>query len=115
MQISGLLPDVRNMINDASDNGNRWSSDKIAGFLCQAIALLNSMRPESRYINGVLTDIDFGNDPKVFEIPAEYSRTWIDGLVYFAASKCLEEDSTDTANAQLAVDFMSKATSRFQL
>lgn len=115
MTLNNLIPEVRNLVSDnSSSNGYRWTDSKIILFLCQSIKLLGMMRPESRYINGRLTDIDFGSVPDNFIIPNELMR-WRDGFVYFAAAKCLEEDSSDTANMQIAADFIGKATSRFQL
>lgn len=114
MTLNNLIPEVRALINDSSMSGVRWDDLKIIDFLTQSIVLLGMMRPESKYINGKLVDIDFGFDKSLFIIPNELMR-WKDGFVYFAAGKCLEEDSTDTANMQLAADFIGKATSRFQL
>lgn len=111
MTLNALIPSVRRLISDL-EKEYRWSDEVICGYLRDAVKRLNNARPESRYINKRLTDIEFPDDVGTFVLPAEYDR-WHQGLVYYAAARCLEEDAADTANRELANDFMAKAEARF--
>ena len=111
MTLNALIPSVRRLINDL-EKDYRWADEVICGYLHDAVVRLNNARPESRYINKRLTDIVCPEDVGTFVLPGEYDR-WHQGFVYYAAARCLEEDAADTANKDLANDFMAKAEARF--
>lgn len=111
MTLADLIGDVRKLVDD-NEVEYRWPDADICKYLADAIVRLNNSRPESLYINGRLTEIVFPDGYGTFVLPEEYSR-WHVGFCYYAAARCLEEDSADTVNQQLAADFMAKAEARF--
>jgi hypothetical protein len=98
---------------DNYSSGYRFDSEFILNSIYSGVRLLFSIRPESRY-NGVRL-VSF-SIPVVTAatLSTEQAKTlpldprWTDALIYFAAAKCYEIDSSDTANASLADSYFSK-------
>lgn len=112
MTIGDIIHDVRRLVNDTTIE-YRWPDSDIADFLRDAIDRLRVVRPIARLgDDGRIDEREFPDDVLSYELSGNCSR-WRQGLVYYAASRCLEMDAADTVNQSLAVDFMSKAEARF--
>ena len=112
MNLGDIVHEVRELVNDQFES-YRWGNEIILSFLKDSVVRLNNIRPDSRYLNGRIFDIEWPKDLSAFEIPNEYLR-WKQGFVYYASARCLEMDSSDTNNLTLAQLFMQRAEERFQ-
>ena len=117
MTLGDLLKLVRVNLIDTDATAYRWSNSIILTALTQGIARLNKVRPESRYYAMRLADNAFPitDDTHTSYVEATalafvvtVDARWHEALVYFARAKCLEIDSSDLANAQLASDAYAK-------
>lgn len=114
MTVDTITAKSRRILQDTVEP-YRWSSDEIRKYLDEGILSLHRVRPETRYVNGLLNDR--------VEIPApedEDQRITIDAcfeeaLVYFVVYKCYLVDDTDTVNAQLAEMYLQKFNTKAQL
>jgi hypothetical protein len=91
----------------------RWSSEFIRTAIEDAVAFLHAARPETRYVNGVLTDgVELPNNALVdFPIHSRFRE----GIVAYMAYKCLESENPDTQNLTLADSYLNKAKSLMQI
>jgi len=117
MTLSGLENRVRVGLDD-THGVCRWDSPTVLTALVDAVKRLNAVRPESRYFRLELYAHDFpvtdGNAAGFDLAKAQGFELKVDGrweqpLVYYAMARCLEIDSADTANFQLAADYFAKA------
>lgn len=116
--LGGLERRVRAALNDTVEGAYRWDSPVVLTALVDAVKRLNSIRPESRYFMLTLYQHDFpvtdgkgaGFDlEKAQGFELKIDTKWEQSLVYYAMARCLEIDSADTANLQLAADYFAKA------
>jgi hypothetical protein len=114
MTLGGLERQVRVALNDTEDV--RWSPSAVLAALVDAVRRLNSVRPESRYFQLALYQHEFpSTGGEGFDEAAARAFVllvdprWEQALVYYAQARCLETDSADMANQQLAADFFAKA------
>ena len=104
---------VREMLLDNFAGSYRWSSVFILNSLYEGVQLLFQLRPESRYSGLDLVKLAI---PVVTAqtLSTEQAKTlyidprWNRALIYYAAGKCLEVDSADTANAQRSTEYLSQ-------
>lgn len=87
----------------------RWSDAFIMGAIVDALRLLHSIRPESRYVGLELQKEDYPSvtedmEPSSLEsllgMECHVDPRWLDAIRYHAEARCLEIDSADTANMQ---------------
>lgn len=93
----------------------RWSEAFILGAIEDGVAFLHSIRPETRYVDGVLTDgvkVPQTAEGKDEEFPI-HSR-YREAMVAYVAHKCLERDSSDTQNLTLSETYLNKAKTLMQ-
>ena len=109
---------VRSGLDDPHDPVCRWDASAVLTALVDAVRRLNSTRPESRYFQLLLHAHDFPVTDRAdagFDESAARAFTlnvdprWEQAIVYYAQARCLETDSADMANQQLAADFFAKA------
>ncbi len=102
---------VRDTIDDSFSNGYRWNTVKVIRLIYDGIRMLNSIRPESRYVNLVLTALTVPTLSDAADAPAiagyraaalSIDERWTDAVVHYVAQKCFEMDSSETANADRA-------------
>lgn len=114
----GKLKDwVRVLLSDTVED-YRWDDPYIYSSLIHGYRHLQNIRPESRYVNGKITDFVYpecdaknpggGYLMEEMETPVQDHR-WDMGAVYYACSLCLERDNSDTANIELAEMYRQKA------
>ena len=101
---------VRRLMQDTVEP-YRWLDSEIRSHVADAVEHLHSVRPESRYVDGRLSD--FKVDQRTEDILAD--DRWRESIVYYAAYKCYLDDDTDTVNAQLAESYLAKAEKWMQL
>ncbi len=112
MTISGIEKKARRILQDTIEE-YRWTSEEIHDALEEAVCTLNAVRPETRYVDGLLTDgtkLPAFNDEKI-DIHDRYEEA----LVYYVVHKCYLDDDSDTTNATLAADYLSKFNTKVQL
>lgn len=90
----------------------RWTSENIREDLADAVRHMQSVRPDTRYVDGRLTDYCL---PETDDEPMLCEDRFREGLVYYVVYKCYLFDDTDTVNAQLAENYLAKANQYFQL
>lgn len=112
MTVADIEKRVRIVLMDDNDP-YRWSSEFIRMAIGDALAFLHAARPETRYVNGLLTDgVPLPeNDFEDFPIDGRFRE----GIVSYVAYKCLETENPDTQNISLADSYLNKAKSLMQI
>lgn len=90
----------------------RWTSANIREEIADAVRHVQSVRPETRYVNGLLKDYCL---PEADDEPLEMEDRFREALVYYTVYKCYLYDDTDTVNAQLAENYLNKANTYAQI
>lgn len=115
--VGSIEHDVRVLLLDTDESNYRFTSYDLFCGIRDGIKRLNSVRPESRYFGLALVLIDFPSvdvDMTEEEIATVrdtvvlVEERWIEAVVYYALHKAYLIDSTDTANAALAADYLNK-------
>lgn len=90
----------------------RWSKEVIREELVDAVRHMQSVRPETRYVDGRLTDYTL---PDEDDEPLLCEDRFREALVYYVVYKCYLTDDTDTVNAQLAENYLTKSNQYLQI
>lgn len=105
---------ARRILQDA-DKPYRWPSDELREHLQEGVYALHAIRPDTRYVNGLLVDAvivpSAEDEVQDFPIDSRFEET----LVYFVAYKCYLDDDADTVNANLAESYLGKFSTKAQL
>ena len=112
--LSSFITNVREILRDTDSTRYHYTDMQILLGMVDGFRRLFGVRPESRYVGGVLTDVAFPeteNELKAFTVSVE--ERWRLGIVYFAASRCYEIDVTDTVNMQLSQQYRQMADATF--
>ena len=112
--LGGLIPNVREILRDTDNTRYHYTDMQILLGAVDGFRRLLCIRPEARYVGGVLADVTFPStelELKAFSVSIE--DRWRLGLVYFAASRCYEIDVTDTVNMQLSQQYRQMADATF--
>lgn len=112
--LGGLIPNVREILRDTDSTRYHYTDMQILLGAVDGFRRLLGIRPEARYVGGVLADVTFPPtelELKAFSVSIE--DRWRLGLVYFAASRCYEIDVTDTVNMQLSQQYRQMADATF--
>lgn len=112
--VASFFPEVRRLLRDNLVGLTHYSDETIANGVADGVRRLNALRPESRYVNGILDDPEF---PAMAQELAAYSfhveEKWMLGVVYYAAARTLEGESLDTVKLQLCNSFKQQADAVF--
>jgi hypothetical protein len=111
LTIAHLLLSIRELLSDKYEEAYRWSDATLIRFIYEGIMRLNQVRPESRYVNYKLIDIEtpiiLDNDEdnivgsyKEKEFPLD-SR-WSAPVIHYTCYRAFQLDETDTMNGQRA-------------
>ena len=121
MTINDLMNDAIRMLDvtvrGGYDGNTQTAQDKqavLAQHVVDGLRRLYALRPEARYLNGVLDDPVFPTalaDLKAYEV--KINPKWKLGVVYFAVARCHEEGITDSVNLQLAQTLKKEADAVF--
>lgn len=112
MNANEIFIEARRLLQD-TEEPYRWSNERLHDALQLGINALASIRPETRYVDGLLTDGVMlpADDSASFPVNYRYK----DALVCFVVHQCYADDSSDTVNSQLSKDFLAKFNSKAQL
>ncbi|MGN0844457.1 MAG: DUF6682 family protein [Kiritimatiellia bacterium] len=124
---------VRVKLLDTYDDNYRFNPTEIFDAMRDGLRMIRNVRPESKYVDGLLTGkmllID-GNEAD-FIVPESFPATiggttytldqyrkftvnmedrWMESLVYYVIHQMYLKDDTDTANANLATTYYGKFT-----
>lgn len=98
---------VRQIMQDTKEP-YRWSEAEVAEHLQGAFRRLHSVRPSTRYVDGLLTDgVDLGEFGEDDALPVE--GRYREALALYAAYLCYLDDATDTVNAERANACLARA------
>ncbi len=103
---------VRLIIQDTVSE-YRWTSEEIKDYLQDGCIALNAIRPETRYVGGLLTDGTVL--PESDDDPISIDNRFAEALVFYVVYKCYLKDATDTTNQGLAESYLNKFNTKAQL
>lgn len=112
MTVASIEKKARRILQDTI-SPYRWESAEIRDAIQEGVYALNAIRPETRYVGGELQDVVElpPSDTSAIDIHYRFEEA----LVFYAVYKCYLDDSTDTANAQLAEGYLGKFNTKAQL
>ena len=104
---------IKLLDTEGGDRGElyRWSDDELRDGVFNAVEHIHSIRPETRYVNGVLAD--FHVDGETEEIPVDPRFT--EALVFYVVYCAYLKDDSDTENLQNAENYLAKANTLMQI
>lgn len=120
------------LLDTYSDN-YRFQPTEMFHAMRDGLRMIRNVRPESRYVNGLLTDkmLLVGSSEEDFVVPESFPCTidgtsytledyrnfqinmedrWMESLVYYVIHQMYLKDDTDTNNANLAQTYYAKFT-----
>lgn len=109
MTANDIIEKVRGVLNDGTGS-DKYLDSVILTHIREALHYLWSVKPVTRYVNGVL---DGGVVPAAATDVVPVDDRYALGLAYYAAARCYEDNITDTVNATLAQTLMAKADKEF--
>ena len=112
MTVGDIEKKVRTLVNDSDTSGYRFNPEEIHGFIVDALRHLWRIRPETRYVNGVLCNVEIEATAS-WEIPV--SDRFEEALVAYAAYKVYQLDMSDTVNMQMAETLRTRAEALMQI
>ena len=116
MTVKDIEEQARNILLDTDENAYRFTEKEVYLALKQGIAEVKRLRPESRYVNGLLIEYDL-SVPSV--APAGGWAAWAasqtismdeffqQALIFFVVYRMYLKDDADTNNAQLAKEYLA--------
>ena len=112
MTIGDIEKKVRTLVNDSDAPDYRFKPEEIHGFIVDALRHLWRIRPETRYVNGVLCNVEIEATAS-WEIPVD--GRFEEALVSYAAYKVYQLDMSDTVNMQMADTLRTRAEALMQI
>lgn len=112
MTTNGIISVARRFINDTIAP-YRWEDSELKADVQFAVRELNKIRPETRYVGGVLTDgvtLPTSNTDQI-AVDDRYEEC----IAYYVAYLAYLDDNSDTVNAQLAESYLNKFNVKAQL
>lgn len=117
MKVRDVEEDVRTILNDTYEDAYRFEPKEVFKAMVQGMVNTRNVRPESRYVNGLLVDLtiavpqSFTTEPnggslKVFRDQVlEMDDRWREPLVFYIVSRMYMKDDADTQNANLVKQY----------
>lgn len=122
---------VRTKLLDTHESGYRFSPSEIFHAVRDGVRVVRSIRPEARYVDGVLTETGLvaGSSVIEFYVPDDFpteiggvaytledyrglgvniGEKWREALVYYVIHAMYLKDDADTANAALSQSYYGK-------
>jgi len=116
---------------DTYEDNYRFQPTEMFTAMRDGLRMIRNVRPESKYVNGLLTDkmLRINNIESDFVVPESFPATiaetsytlaqyrefvinmedrWMESLVYYVIHQMYLKDDTDTNNASLATTYYSK-------
>ena len=100
-----MISRVRRLLQDG-EVPYHWSDDAIKSDLAMSIRALHKVRPETRYVDGLL--VDYVTLPALDTDPIAIDGRFEDALAYHTAYLAYSDDCTDPVSKSLADDFLAK-------
>lgn len=105
---------VRTLLQD-DKVAYRWPAAEMYGYMPEAIRSLFAIRPAALFVNGRMPSTLALLEPPTTAaaisangaVTANVNDRYMQALIYYVASKCLERDDSDTANIALAGNYMN--------
>ena len=111
--ISEFRKDVRDVLGDAGTD-RRHSDADIDRAVVDAFRRMRAVRPDSRYVDGVLKDYVFPSaESDLAGFQVAFDERWRTGIVYHAAARRFEADVIDAVNRELAASYFKQADAAF--
>ena len=110
MKVSEIFRRARIKLMD-TESEYRWSNDELRDYLHDAVEHIHSVRPETRYVDGALSD--FHVDSATDEVPID-SR-FMEAIVCYVVYCAYQKDDSDTENLQNSENYLSKANTLMQI
>jgi len=110
MTTNSIRTIVRRFVQDTDSTHYHWTDADIKANIQLAIVELHKIRPETRYVNGSLSDgVSLPTaDTDVIKIESRFEEALAD----YAAHLCYLDDVTDPVSSQLAEAFLQKFMAR---
>lgn len=117
MTVWDIEEDVRIILNDTYEDAYRFEPKEVFKAMVQGMVNTRNVRPESRYVNGLLVDLTIqvpqsfttspnGGTLKTFrERVLEIENRWREPLVFYVVSRMYMKDDADTQNANLVTQY----------
>lgn len=96
----------------------RFAAADVYGYVNEGVRSLFRIRPAAFFTNGRMGETEASMAPiapatvatasGLLDLPAPAGDRYLDCLVFYVASKCLERDDSDTINIALANDYRAK-------
>lgn len=112
MTVSEIEKKARRILRDTVPE-YRWPSSEMRDALQDGVYALNAIRPETRYVGGLLRDtvlLPASDDARI-----DINDRYAEALVYYVVYKCYLDDDADTVNQQLAESYLGKFNTKAQL
>ncbi|MGN0847818.1 MAG: DUF6682 family protein [Kiritimatiellia bacterium] len=129
--INEIERQARVKLLDTYEDNYRFQPTEIFDAMRDGLRMIRNVRPESKYVKGLLTDemLLVNGVETDFTVPASFPATiggttytldqfraftvnmenrWMESLVYYVIHQMYLKDDTDTANANLASAYYSK-------
>lgn len=114
MTVESITNKARRILQDTVEP-YRWLDDEIREYIDEGIVFLHRVRPETRYVNGLLNDRVELPAPEDDDQRITLDACFEDVLVCYTVYKCYLVDDTDTVNSQLAEMYLQKFNTKAQL
>ena len=113
MKVGDIEEDVRIILNDTYEDAYRFEPKEIFKAMVQGMVNTRNVRPESRYVNGLIVDLTIQVDStytqeglRIFrERVLEMGDRWREPLVFYVVSRMYMKDDADTQNANLVKQY----------
>lgn len=114
MKIKDIEDDARLILLDTYENAYRFQPKEVFSALRKAIVNTHSVRPESRYVNGLLVEFSYpneGNDEEIVrDFDLDIEERWREALVYYVVYQLYLKDDADTQNLALSKEYFNRYT-----
>lgn len=108
--VNDLIDQARIKLHD-TNQPYRWSVAELLDGVKKAVNHIHSIRPETQYVDGNLSDFEVDSDTEEIPIDSRYEEALVHYVVYWAYLK----DDTDVENAQLAESYLARANTLMQI
>lgn len=113
---------ARIILLDTDETAPRFEAKELFFAMRDGMVQTRSVRPESRYHDGVLVDLDFPmptdwDDISVAtasEADLKMDDRWLEAIVYYVVHRMYMKDDPDTQNANLAKNYLDLYTASVQ-
>lgn len=110
--VGNIEDQVRTYLLDTYEDAYRYAPKEIYFAMRDGLNHIRNMRPESKYVSGVLVDLNFPTIPASAESTSTIRATtvnmedrWQEAIVFYCIHRMYNKDDTDTQNAALSKEY----------